>query len=36
MLDLAVSLDWPADRKEFHALQEQLADITGLGRRGSR
>ena len=30
MLDLAVSLNWPADRKEFHALQAQLADITAL------
>jgi len=32
MLDLAVSLNWSADRKEFLALQEQLADITGLPR----
>ena len=30
MLDLALSLNWPADRKEFHALQEQLAHLTGL------
>jgi len=32
MLHLAVSLNWSADRKEFLALQEQLADITGLPR----
>lgn len=32
MLDLAVSLNWSADLKEFLALQEQLADITGLPR----
>ena len=32
MLDLAVSLNWPANRKEFLALQEQLADITGMPR----
>ena len=35
MLDLAISLNWPADRKEFHALQAQLADITGYTGRPS-
>jgi hypothetical protein len=33
MLDIAVSLNWRVDRKEFFALEEQLADITGLPSR---
>jgi hypothetical protein len=36
MLDLAVSGNWPVDREEFFALQEQLADVTGLPRHVRR